>query len=324
MKKPFIIAEIAQGFEGSEKLVELYLKAAFSARADAIKFQIFYADELALPDYKYYQLFKSLELPISVWDKSVKDAHAKGMEFYSDIFGSESLSMLEEIGADGYKIHTTDINNTRLLKLVANTHKKVYLSTGGCEQEEIKKALEILNGRHVTLMYGFQAEPTETEDNNLNRIRTLKKKYNMPVGFQDHSAGDSELAVYLPFVALGAGADVIEKHLTLSRAAEIEDFISALTPEEFRKWASLIRAAYNGLGKPDWVLTEKEHQYRGKVQRAVCTVREMNKNELISSDDVTMKRTDTEDVIYELPKVIGRKAVMNIKKNIPIRNGDIN
>jgi N,N'-diacetyllegionaminate synthase len=323
MKKPYIVAEIAQGYEGSEKLVAFYVKAASVAGADAIKFQIFYADELALPDYKYYQLFKGLELPVSVWDKSVKEAHVKGMEFYSDVFGSESLSMLEKIGVDGYKIHTTDINNTRLLKLVANTQKKVYLSTGGCEQEEIDKALEILDGCHITLMYGFQAEPTETEDNNLNRIQTLKKIYNRPVGFQDHSAGDSKLAVHLPFVALGAGADVIEKHLTLSRAAEIEDYISALTPEEFREWAFLIRAAYNGLGKSEWVLTEKEHQYRGKVRRAVCTVREIEKGKRISSDDVIMKRTDMEDVIYELPEVIGRKTVKNIQKNIPIRKGDI-
>ena len=323
MKKPYIVAEIAQGYEGSEKLVALYVKAASVAGADAIKFQIFYADELALPDYKYYQLFKSLELPVSVWDMSVKEAHAKGMEFYSDVFGSESLSMLEKIGVDGYKIHTTDINNTRLLKLVAKTQKKVYLSTGGCEQEEIEKALEILNGCHITLMYGFQAEPTETEDNNLNRIQTLKKKYNKPVGFQDHSAGDSELAVYLPFVALGAGADVIEKHLTLSRAAEIEDYISALTPEEFREWASLLRAAYSGLGKSEWVLTEKEHQYRGKVQRAICTVKEIEKGELISSDNVTMKRTDMEDVIYEISNAVGKKAARNIQKNIPIRKGDI-
>lgn len=323
MKKPFIIAEIAQGYEGSEKLVGLYIKAASAAGADAIKFQIFYADELALPDYKYYRLFKSLELPAEVWERTVREAHDKGMEFYSDIFGPDSLAMLEKIGADGYKVHTTDINNIPLLKRIAQTKKKIFLSTGGCQQGEIAGALEMLKDCDITLMYGFQAEPTEIEDNNLSRIVTLKKTYDKYVGFQDHTAGDSELALYLPFVALGAGVNVIEKHLTLSRAAEIEDYISALTPEEFKKWASLLRAAYNSTGKSEWTLTEKEIQYRGKVRRAVCAVREIEKGAVIGVDDVTMKRTDAQDVIYDPSEVIGKKNGSVIKKNTPVKKGDI-
>lgn len=323
MKKPFIIAEIAQGYEGSEKLVELYVKAASAAGADAVKFQIFYADELALPDYKYYRFFKSLELPFEVWERAVNESRDKGMEFYSDIFGPDSLNMLEKIGADGYKVHTTDINNIPLLKHIGQTKKKVFLSTGGCREDEIAATLEMLHNCEITLMYGFQAEPTEIEDNNLNRIRTLIRSFNKPVGFQDHTAGDSELALYLPFIALGAGVNVIEKHLTLSRAAEIEDYISALTPEEFRKWASLLRAAYNSTGKSEWTLTEKEIQYRGKVRRAVCAIREIGKGAFIGVDDITMKRADAQDVIYDPSEIIGKKTGIVIKKNTPIKKEDI-
>ena len=323
MNKPFIIAEIAQGYEGSDKLVELFIKAASTAGADAIKFQIFYADELALPDYKYYQLFKGLELSFEIWEKAVNESHKREMEFYSDIFGTDSLNKLEGIGADGYKVHTTDINNIRLLKLISGTRKKVFLSTGGCQLEEIKRALDILESCNVTLMYGFQAEPTELEDNNLKRIGSLKTLYNKPIGFQDHSAGDSELAFYIPFVALGAGVDVVEKHLTLSRSAQIEDYISALTPEEFGKWVLLIRKAYGSLGKEEWELTDKEFQYRGKVRRAVCAVRDIVKGELLSDDNLTLKRTDSKNVIYELSEVAGRKASNNIKENSVIDKGDL-
>ena len=323
MNKPFIIAEIAQGYEGSDKLVELFIKAASTAGADAIKFQIFYADELALPDYKYYQLFKGLELSFEIWEKAVNESHKREMEFYSDIFGTDSLNKLEGIGTDGYKVHTTDINNIRLLKLISNTRKKVFLSTGGCQLEEINRALDILAVCNVTLMYGFQAEPTELEDNNLRRIGSLKTLYNKPIGFQDHSAGDSELAFYIPFVALGAGVDVVEKHLTLSRSAQIEDYISALTPEEFEKWVLLIRKAYSSLGKEEWELTDKEIQYRGKVRRAVCVVRDIVKGELLSDDNLTLKRTDSKNVIYELSEVTGRKAGKNIKENSVIVKGDL-
>lgn len=323
MDKPFIIAEIAQGYEGSKKLAEIYVKAASSAGADAIKFQIFYADELALPDYRYYQLFKGLELPFELWERAVQESHEKGMEFYSDVFGKDSLKSLENIGADGYKIHTTDIDNTRLLELIAKTEKKVFLSIGGCAQDEVDRALKILKGCNVTLMYGFQAEPTELEDNNLGRIPLLKSIYGLPVGFQDHTAGDSEFALILPFVAIGLGVDVIEKHLTISRTARIEDYISALTPEEFAKWSALIREAYKSIGKNEWNLTDKEMQYRQKVRRAICTVREIGKGELIKTDDLILKRTDNQNAIFEMSTVVGKKAVKNIRANSAIEKGDI-
>jgi N,N'-diacetyllegionaminate synthase len=227
MSKPFIIAEIAQGYEGNEKLVKLFVTSAAFCGADAVKFHIFYANELAVPDYRYFELFKSLELPFSVWEKAVKEAHHRKLEFYSDLLGIVSFRKLENIGVDGYKIHTTDINNVPLLKIVAKSRKKIFISTGGCQEEEIARALDLLSACHVTLMHGFQAEPTELQDNHLNRIRILREKFNKSVGFQDHTAGDSKFALYVPSMALGVGVDVIEKHLTLSRVAQMEDCISA-------------------------------------------------------------------------------------------------
>jgi len=317
-KLPFIIAEVAQGFEGSKKLVELYVKAAVSVGADAIKFQIFYADELALPDYTYYYLFKGLELPFEVWGRAVKESHQKGLEFYSDVFGIKSFKALDRIGVDGYKIHSTDINNISLLKAVANVKKKVFLSTGGCQLDEINRALDIFSECDVTLMYGFQAEPTTIKDNNLNRIRTLIGMYNRPVGFQDHTDGNSEYSFYLPFVALGAGVNLIEKHLTLSREAKIEDCISALTPEEFALWSKAIRKVYASLGKKDWKLTKKEADYRVKVRRAVCSVKNIEKGKIINKNDITLKRANDSKAIFNIEQVLCKKAKEYIKKDSTI------
>ncbi len=323
MTPPFIIAEIAQGYEGSAKLVELFVKAASYAKADAIKFQIFYADELALPDYEYYQLYRTLELPLEIWEKAIKESHSRGMEFYSDVFGKDSFRDLEKIGVDGYKIHATDISNDNILRIVAEAKKKVFLSTGGCHLDEVDRALDILRGCQVTLMHGFQAEPTKTEDNNLRRIRTLRSKYVNPIGFQDHTAGDSPCASYLSFVAMGLGVDVIEKHLTLSRGAQIEDCISALTPDEFAKWAELTRGISLSLGTEKWELSESELRYRGKVKRAVCSAAEISKGEIFKEDNLTLKRTNNKNAITEISRVVGKRAGRNIPDNTPIEKGDL-
>jgi len=322
-KIPFIIAEIAQGYEGKENLVGDFLKAAHRSGAEAIKFQIFHADELALPDYKYYQLFKSLELPLKVWEKALKEAHDKGLEFYSDVFGIESFKELQEIGIDGFKIHTTDINNINLLKEISSSRKKVFLSTGGCSQDEVSQALRILEKSEVVLMYGFQAEPTDIGDNNLNRITTINSIFKKPVGFQDHTLGNSQLALYLPFIALGAGAVVFEKHLTLSRKLKLEDYISALEPDEFKAWAENLRRAYFACGSKDWKLSSKEIEYRNKVKRAVCSLDEIKPGDQIKETDLVLKRSDSLEAIFEISKVYGKKAAKAIAKNSIIGKGDI-
>lgn len=156
MGTPYIIAEIAQGYEGNEKLVELYVRAASAAGADGIKFQVFYADELALPDYKHYLLFKSLELPVAIWGNAVKEAHSKGMEFYSDVFGFDSLDMLEKIGADGYKVHTTDINNNQLLKRIAQTKKKFFCQLGAVKCKRLTMRWRCSKGATSHLCMDFR------------------------------------------------------------------------------------------------------------------------------------------------------------------------
>ncbi len=317
-KLPYIVAEIAQGFEGNGRLVELFCNAVKTTKADAIKFQIFQADELALKDYKYYNLFKSLELPGEIWARAVKSMHQAGKEFFSDVFGMDSLEFLMSIGVDGFKVHSTDVNNETLLSKVAATKKKVLLSTGGTEALVVDRAIDILKNCEITLMHGFQAEPTEIQDNHLLRIRTILNRYNLPVGFQDHTAGDSPLAHSLPFLAMGLGATLIEKHFTLSRVAQIEDYVSALTAEEFVKWADEIKAAGAALGREEWVLSEKEVKYKLNVRRAVCTAKALPAGYEIQVSDLALKRSGNEKAINELNQVVGKKLRAPLAKDMAI------
>lgn len=313
---PYIVAEVAQGFEGNSRLVELFCNAFLKSSADAIKFQIFYADELATPDYQHYKLFKQLELPESVWQNAVKKIHGAEKEIFSDVFGFQSLKMLNDIGFDGFKIHSTDADNLSLLRKVAETKKKVLFSTGGTDLEVVDRALEILSSNSVTLLHGFQAEPTNVGDNNLLRMQTLLKRYGKPVGFQDHTAGDLSLARSLPFIAMGIGATVIEKHFTLSRAAEIEDYVSALTAEEFITWAQEVKEGATSLGSADWKLTEVELKYKRNVKRALCASRDLKPGEKIGLGDFQLRRSGNQRALYDVDTVIGKTLCAEIKEGL--------
>ena len=114
-------------------------------------------------------------------------------------------------------------------------------------------AISIINseGRKspIVLMHGFQSYPTLVEHTNLNKLRYFKDKLGLPVGFSDHIDGDHPLNFGLCAAAIGVGAIVIEKHITISRTLRMEDYESALSPEGFVEFVSKIRVLNTALGQ---------------------------------------------------------------------------
>ena len=230
-----IIAEVAQGYEGNPKLSDLLLKAAIAADADAVKFQLIFADELCVPSYPYYKLFSSLEMEMESWKKLIDTTHKAGKRFYFDVYGAGSLQWAKELGADGIKISTTDFYNTHLRAAALEQFERLYFSIGGVPIEDVDALIQDCGKRtNITLMHGFQAEPTQTQDNNLKRISTLRARYpKINIGFMDHALGTSKESLYLPLVAIGQDVSCIEKHISLDPLLEVEDYISALSPSCF-------------------------------------------------------------------------------------------
>src|SRR5689334_16135485 len=152
-----IIAELAQGFEGDPMKARLLIKAAAAAGADAAKFQLVYADELATPDYKYYDLFKSLEMSDEVWQDLYSYAQQLKFHLYLDIFGTKSLALCEKIGIKSVKLHGTDIANIGLLNEINKSSiGNIILGAGGAHLSEIETALDLLKNKNVTVLLGFQ------------------------------------------------------------------------------------------------------------------------------------------------------------------------
>jgi sialic acid synthase SpsE len=324
--KTELIAEIAQGYEGNPKLAELLVKGAIVADADAIKIQLIFADELCVPTYPYYDLFKSLEMDEDVWIKLVNGVHKAGKRIYFDIYGDHSLSLAQKLGADGVKISTTDFYNTPLFKKAAASFNTLFISIGGVPIEDIEAMLKRCPlPKRVTLMHGFQAEPTETADNNLQRITTLRARFpQAEIGFMDHSKGSEQEAFHLPLVALGLGVSCIEKHITLDYSLEIEDYISALSVDRFAEFVSMIRAIEPALGSPELSLTDKEIEYKNRAGKVLVATRALSKGDCITEDDIAMKRVNTTgstNYYRQTAAVIGKVLLEPLNENCPLEQG---
>jgi N,N'-diacetyllegionaminate synthase len=319
-----IIAEIAQGYEGNSKLAELLVKGAIAANADSVKLQLVYADELCVPEYEYFELFRSLEMKEEIWEGLVQMVKAANKKIYFDVYGEKSVRLAYKLKADGVKISTTDFYNDSLLKLASELFDTIFISIGGVAAEEIDL---LINGKiklpvNTILMHGFQAEPTATEDNNLRRIESLKNRYpQCRIGFMDHSSGINEYAFYLPMIAIGTGASFIEKHITLDYTLEIEDYISALSVDRFKQFVSIVKHIEQSLGSQELELNSKEIEYKKRAGKVVVAKNNILAGSVLTEKDLCLKRVTTKPTGTHFSKysdVIGRNLIESININSPV------
>jgi N,N'-diacetyllegionaminate synthase len=323
-----IIAEMGQGFEGSLNLGMMLSRSASNTTADAVKFQMVFADELAVKNYLHYPLFKSLELKFSEWNKIVSFLKKKDKKIYFDVFGKKSLKYSEELKADGIKIHPTDILNFDFLDIVKKSNiKKILLGIGGIKLEAIDKVVKFFDGKkNIILLNGFQAYPTKIKENNLNNISVLKNKYHekksISYGFADHEASNLNNTLMLSTLAIGVGANYIEKHFTLTETLKMEDYESALSPKDFDKYARNLKIIFkskNSLGLKKYKLSLNEKRYHETIIRQVIAKKNLKKNKLIKISDLVLKRSDERKALNNLSQCVGKKTKFNIKAGQAIK-----
>jgi sialic acid synthase SpsE len=147
------------------------------------------------------------------------------------------------------------------------------------------------------------------------------------VGFADHASPDSTQSHSLAAVAVGAGASVIEKHLTLGRIMKLEDHESALNPDQFLEFTQTIRACSSAMGIAgetlDFCMSESEQGYRKMIRRHVVAGADLRAGHIISPADIVLKRTSSEQVMTDLSSVYGKVLRRNLLKNAPLSAIDI-
>lgn len=326
-----IIAELAAGHMGHvDRCVQL-IEAAHASGADAVKFQFYIADELCPPEHPDYQIFKDLEFSNAQWDEVTGLCRRLGLAVYGDVFGDSSFAAAERLQLDGFKIHAADTDNRPLIEKIAKTAqagKTVLISTGGRRRIEIYEAVKLIRvhskDARIVIMPGHQLFPTPIEEHSLAEITWFAGQYadlGVHVGCSDHLDGDDELAVVYPLAAAGAGATVIEKHLTMNRADKWEDYEAALEPARFATMAQHLRAIAKTLPYPVW--TEGRANYRKKMVKSYAAARQIDAGTNLSFDD--LKYLQFRDGAEPVPSryVAGSKTKQAVAKDAILTGADL-
>lgn len=323
----FLIAEMACAHQGDLQNALNLVDRAVKAKADAIQLQV-YKKELDICPLleEEYQIAAELEFSQGDWLKIINLIKKNNILLFAACYDFESVVFLIKNDVDAFKVHSADLSNPELLLAVAKAKKPIFLSTGASKLEEIKNAINFLrkNGSgDIVLMHGYQGFPTKIEETNLNYIETLERVFGLNVGFYDHVDGGSPLAKIIPIMAIGYGAQVIEKHFILNREEKGYDFESSLNPSDFEEFAKILRESEKAIGNKEVRnFTEGELKYRANCKKSIVAKVDIPKNIMIKREHVMFVRNVPGIPPDQFYKVEGKIIKKNIKKYQNIRFED--
>ncbi|MGL6217400.1 MAG: N-acetylneuraminate synthase [Lacrimispora sphenoides] len=326
MSNVMIIAEAGVNHNGDLSIAKQLVDAASVIGADAIKFQTFRAEHLAVPDARkadyqientgqtmsQYEMLKNLELSWQEFEELFQYCSFRHIRFLSSPFDEESLLFLDRLGVDLIKIPSGEITNYGYLKKIASLKKPVILSTGMSTEEEVGEALEILEegGLEIILLHCSSSYPTLMEDVNLNAMNSLKHKFQKRVGYSDHTPG-----IEVAIAAAALGACVIEKHMTLDKTMPGPDHKASLEPDEFQQMVGSIRNIEAALGDGVKKPTQAEQKNRDNVRKYLVASREIKKGEAFTLQNLCAKRCAYGVSPMKIPSLLGKAAQRNYRKD---------
>jgi N,N'-diacetyllegionaminate synthase len=327
----FIIAEIGINHNGSLETALRLVDKAVAAGANSVKFQAFKAENFCSgtdDEFEYQtqgetvresmlELFTRHELDADQFRTLFEHAAGLGVVPLATPCDFESVDMLSDLGVAAFKIGSDDLVYPDLLIYAAKKQKPLIISAGMADAAEIKRAVEVIRSTgndNIILLHCVSLYPTPADQLNLGKISRLRQIYDFPIGFSDHSEGIT--------AALGAralGAAVIEKHLTLDHAMKGPDHWFSSDPRELESLVTEIRFLEKGFGAGTLEPTPGEVDMRQLARRSIVTARDLDKDHVITADDLAYLRPGTGIMPYDNNKVIGKRTRVALSQGTQLR-----
>jgi pseudaminic acid synthase len=329
---PFIIAELSGNHNGSLERALAIADAAADAGAHAFKLQTYTADSITLdcdrPEFmisdedslwrgkRLHELYRGASTPWE-WHEPIRDrCLQRGMVFFSTPFDVKAIELLESLNAPLYKVASFEIVDLELLQLIGSVRKPVILSTGMSTVSEIEAGINALmkgGATEIILLKCTSAYPAKPEFANLRTIAHMQELFQTPVGFSDHTPG-----IGASLAAVTLGACVIEKHITLRRAAGGVDSAFSLEPEELEQLVSESHTAWRSIGNVHYGPTPSERSSL-RFRRSLYIASDMQAGDSFTRQNLRSVRPGFGLEPRYLPMLLGKRVNRAVKFGEPVR-----
>lgn len=327
---PYIIAELSGNHNGDINRAFQLMEEAKKAGADAVKLQTYTADTITInhnaseffvkggvwDGRTLYELYQEAHTPWEWHEALFQKGKELGITVFSTPFDNTAVDLLEDLGAPLYKVASFELIDLPLIAYIAKTKKPMIMSTGMSCLEEIESAVKTArdNGcSDLTLLHCVSEYPAPIEHSNLATMLELKKLFpQCKIGLSDHTLGTT-----VSVAAAALGAQVIEKHFTLSRAQGGVDSSFSLEPEELKRLCIDAKDAHKAIGCVNFQRSESEKK-SVVFRRSLYVVAPIQKGDYFTLKNIRSIRPGNGLPPANLDKVLGKRAKVNCDFGTPL------
>lgn len=320
----FIIAEVGQAHDGSFHKALSYIDALSETGVDAVKFQVHIAEaessihepfrvKFSDRDKTRMDYWKRMEFDLDEWKQLKAKCDEKGVEFLASPFSNAAVDLLEMIGVKRYKIGSGEVNNFLLLEKIARTGKPIILSSGMSSFEELDATLDFLRSKNVefSILQCTTAYPTQPNNYGLNVIPELKERYNVTIGYSDHSA-----RLETCIAATAMGAEILEFHAVFDRNSFGPDASSSLEMNEITQLVEAVRNLETAFKNPvDKTSSRSFKELKNIFEKSLAVNKDLPAGHILKFEDLEAKKPKGFGVdASKFETVIGKSLNKDLKK----------
>lgn len=319
----FIIEEGQFNLGNFEKAIQ-FIELAGMTGANAIEFQLAYADDFYVKSEPGHGIYKTREFDDVQLSSLVAHSKKNGLEFVATCLSHKLVPKMASYGCSGFNLNASDINNTAIIDAILKTKLPFFISLPLADEEEIKWTINYILKNSPDAEFGFLhgqhsmasgKESVDVADTSLGFIKTLMNKSDRPVGFIDHT-----MTPWVASVAVAAGAVFVSKHMTISHLYKGPDWQICLSPEQMQACVSMAQEVWKSISNKEKVLASDELIDRSVMRRSIVSSRKILKGDIISSDDISFKRPGTGIAPSLAETVIGKIAAQDIDIDVLFTN----
>lgn len=335
-KPTFIIAEAGVNHNGDLSLAKKLIIEAKNSGADCIKFQTFKAERIATmtapkaayqlaltnPEESQLEMLKKLEMPEYFYDEIINCCKENNIMFLSTPYNEEDVDFLDSLEVPAFKLASISSVEPHFASYVSKKNKPIIMSTGMStigELDNTIRSIKKTNNDELILLQCSTNYPSMHRDSNLLAIETMRRAFNLQVGYSDHTTDDTTCIMSIAF-----GATVIEKHLTLDKNLPGPDHKASYEPKSFTKLVQNIRNAEKCLGTGLKEPSKIEIKNSKNMRRSIFSKQDIIKGTLLTDKMITLKRPANGIPARHFRSIINRRAKNNISKDQLISWEDLN
>lgn len=332
----FVIAEAGVNHNGDPELAHSLVEAAYTAGADAVKFQTFEPHLLVArgaakadyqvrsddPDESQLDMLRRLTLSHEVFAELLRHASQLGILFLSTAFDEPSADFLQALGMAAFKVPSGELTNHAFVAHLARKGRPLLISTGMSDMSEVSACVDVVRSSSgnppLALLHCVSSYPADPTECNLKAMATLERTFEVPVGWSDHTDG-TDIGV----AAVALEAAIVEKHLTLDRSLPGPDHLASLEPSEFGRLVGSIRAVSSALGDGVKRASASELRTAAVARRSLHAARSMAAGHVILETDIVALRPGEGIPPSEGHRIVGRTLRSSVARGEMIHEGNL-